>query len=87
MNVTDRACQHLDDTRHDDPSRAIIMDLLDEIEMLIERLDRATFNEREACAKIADAFAEVAARVDGGIAKSDAAAAATNIASAIRNRT
>lgn len=43
--------------------------------------------EREACAKVADDFSEVTARIDGGLAKSTAAAGMRNIAEAIRNRT
>lgn len=48
--VSDRACEHLDRIRADDPSRIIIMDLLDEI----DRLRSALSAEREECAKVAE---------------------------------
>lgn len=57
-DIVDRACDHLDRTRADDPSRVIIMDLLDEISDRkgeIERLRAAVEAEREACAKRAKA--------------------------------
>lgn len=46
-------------------------------------LYEATLQEREACAKIADAFAEVSARMNGGIADT-AAVCGERIAEAIR---
>ena len=40
MSASDRACEHLDRTRHDDPSRVVIMDLLDEIAARDGKLER-----------------------------------------------
>lgn len=53
MNVVDRACLHLDAVPASDPSRVIVMDLLDEIERLIGLGDRAARNERATCQEIA----------------------------------
>lgn len=53
MNVIDRACEFLDATSASDPSRPIIMDLLDEIERMIGLADRAAQNERAACLELA----------------------------------
>lgn len=53
MNVVDRACSHLDATLASDPSRVIIMDLLDEIERLIGLGDRAARTERGICQELA----------------------------------
>lgn len=52
-NVVDRACEHLDRISGGDPSRVIIMDLLDEIERMIGLADRAARNERAECQEIA----------------------------------
>lgn len=40
-NVVDRACEHLDRISGSDPSRVIIMDLLDEISNLKGSIERA----------------------------------------------
>lgn len=53
MTIIDRACQHLDVVSASDPSRVIIMDLLDEIERIIGLADRAARNERAECQEIA----------------------------------
>lgn len=53
MTVIDRACEHLDAVSASDPSRVVIMDLLDEIERMIGLADRAARNERAECLEIA----------------------------------
>jgi len=53
MNVIARACRHLDAMRADDPSRVVIMDMLDEIERQIGLVDSAARNERATCQEIA----------------------------------
>lgn len=53
MNAIDQAYQHLNVMRADDPSRVIIMGLLDEIESLIGSGARAVRNERAVCQAIA----------------------------------